>query len=461
MSFIPRPSRWRTRLQRYSSSSVYAAIGGIVLKAAGMGFWFLFTVFSSYALGQEGFGHFIYVVSFYLFVAPIANFGYPPLLVRYGKEMMEEGDHRGASRLLWRSVISTIVIGVVAAILMKVLTDLGAGQLYGAGLPFYAVFTLGTVLVALQALFRNAQMAFSLPRVSNLHFYLYRNLFPLVICAGLYLAGLVTVPVMVAGVVGAYVVIVALDVWTLRRILFPSTPAGASADSEIEVPANWFTWISESASTVLARGDILFVAYFLGVEQTAAYFVAQRVAVLVAFGADGARAYMAPRLSEAFWGRTTRDDRNRMLDEVAAVYFVSIMVCGLPLLILAPLLLSFFAVEAHGLMLCSYVLIVGRILIAFLGPNYLIMDFCNLRAHRGIISIVALVAAPFVYGLFTQYFGIVGAGLAYSLLTMGTMASSAMFILWSVGRWPGIHLGQLNGSLIKILRDAATTRGKR
>lgn len=442
----------RKSISRILSGRFSGALTGIILKTFGLGLAFVFTALASHGLGALNFGYFIYIYSFYLFASPIANCGYPPLLVRYGKEMFDEGDHAAASKLLWTSVAYTVLAAIVLSGGLVIASDFGVGQLYrGGGWQFLAMFALGTILVALQALFRNAQIAFRREFAANLHFYVYRNLFPLLAIALAFAAGAPDLEIVLPAFVASYLLIVALDAWNLRTMLRPVASPGIT--SEGKTPAPYYTWVSESVGSLLARGDVLFVGYMLGVKEAGGYFIAQRIAVLAQFALDGGRSYFAPRLSEAFHRKSTIADRNAIIDEVSTLYFLAALVCAVPLMVVAPFLLQMFEVEASGVLACIYILIVSQVIAAVFGPVNYILDFGGMRAQRGALSIIALAATPFLYWSLISSLGLIGAGLATSAVNLVIAVGGVSYSYRTFQRWTGLRLGSIKKELSKFVRE--------
>ncbi|WP_346911898.1 hypothetical protein [uncultured Roseibium sp.] len=410
---------------------------GIASKAIGAVMWFGFTIVISRNLDILETGYFFYALSIFLFIPQVTNAGYPPLLLRYGSEMLHMQDFRGASRLLRRSITVTIICSLLASVAFIASSRWGLTDLYTDNDLFIACFVIGSLLFSLQALFRNAEIAFDRIRDSNLNFYVFRGLFSLVfsyIALQTWRSDLV---VAMLAICSAMLLIVLRDFYVLRDFIFKRRPA-SSATNEAIWPKPTLTWISECGSALIIKGDALFVSFFLGIEAVASYFIAQRIAVFAEFFIDGLRSYVAPRLSKAFYSGGSVTERNRTISEVAVVYFLASFVCVVPLLIAAPYLLQLFGGHAEDALLSCYILILGRLLVASFGPTIFILDYANLRIYRSYITLFFLILTPFVYWLSTSVLGFVGAATAYSFIIVVNGLVRALVSWRKLAIWPGV-----------------------
>lgn len=216
---------------------------------------------------------------------------------------------------------------------------------------------------------------------------------------------------------------------------------GLLAGPSVTLRHTWKLWLNSTLTIVLAQGDVLLVAVFLGTSEAGIYGVAWRVAAGVSIPLQVVNATAPHRLSYLLkHGNDT--DVPRLATSLATLATYASLLMLLLLAIATPTLIpSIFDVNADLLAVPMLVLALGQLINSAAGPAGLVLIASR---HDGAVlwssvgATIVLVAG--IVSLGTSY-GLVGAATASALSVVISNGGRTLAIRRSLGiRTDGFHL---------------------
>lgn len=394
----------------------------LVAKIAAMFAGYLFIMGLARGLSTESFGQVAFFVTSAPLVGAFAGFGYPLAILRLTPRLLASGQEDEAAHLFRRSGRTVIgfatVVAAIHACIMVGLLHLGvfpgfelAAAICGSALiPLWAMSELTShELRARQRMF----LAF-LPRD------VLWKLAASAVLLGLSAAGFVVGA-------GAWLGFLCFFLALVTALQFRAIPApkGSFAEARPSLPDIRPFWLSNTAAMVLSQMDILLVAAMLGAGPAGQYFVANRLAQVLAIFQTAGNQALAPTIaSERSKQRGTIAHLTR---KNARQVTVPTALSGAILLVFAPFVLGLFGSEHVSSVSILLPLVLAAILNAASGAGDIALLMSDHQKEASRVSSAVLFVAPVVMVPCLFWGGPVG--LAWSSLFLTALRK---WILWRI-----------------------------
>ena len=301
------------------------------------------------ALGDAGYGFYVFVSGVALIGGRLGALGWPNLMLRFIPDYQVQGDFARLRGLMAAS-IRVVALGGVAVAAMLVITS----QLLGAEHPLSLGLILGAVLVPLSAL--NALGRSQLIALGHAP----RGLFvdggavPLMMVAGLcagFALGLQITPVgvVLGAVLAGVLALVLAGVWVVPRLPAPMRDVPARAQTRIWMAIAAPTLVGMSAKLMMEKSDILMLAPLGSLADVGLYGAAARLVMVQTMASVILNAVIVPQISTAL-ARGDQARARRLF--LSALVVALVLSCPLALIFWGyggPIMKIAFGAEfAHG-----------------------------------------------------------------------------------------------------------------
>ena len=409
------------------------ALGSIGLRAAGVGFGFLLSVFIGVRWGAETAGLYALVTQTAMFLSVVAVGGLDLALVRHF------GKSAGRQRVAARSQLSALAMTVLlAGVVIGLLFLLGPGVrnwLTGTPLTGFALAIMMVLLVAraltrsLSAILR-VQRRFLLAQAVEIVF------IPMFVTGAL-LAGWLHSPdaLLIATAIAAAAA-VGIGLATMVRGMAARSELPTTRVSIVTLLATGGSlWAVAVALNLADWYGLATVASVGGLDAAGVFRVAAQVAAALGIISTGLFGVYTARMSAAFGGDDL-EELGRLYRQATKISIALIVPATLFLAILAEPLLAFVGPEFATGTTTLRILLAGQLIATVMGPAGMMLamtgnEKSNLRIS--LISIVLLVVAAPLLG---DVMGAAGVALAIALAQAGRNITSAWFVWRKFGMAP-------------------------
>jgi len=412
----------RVRLRGKGLGAVLArgAGGAFAVRILGTGLAFGLQVLLARLMLAEGYGVYIYALSWTTLLAVFGRFGFDTGLVKFVaayEGRREWGFLRG---ILHRSWQITFAAGLALALVASFIVWLLRERLAPALLPTFLVsFAMMPFLVVAQI---RAAALRGLRRVVIAR--VPETVFQPIVLAGL--AALVYVvragdlsPPLVMGLHAAVVAFALL----LSCIFLRQALSGEARQAEVQYRTKeWakvssFMLLMATMHLVLLRTDVLMIGALVGTTEAGIYAVAVRAATFVLFVLQSINAIAAPMISQLY-ATNRQDELQRMVTLAARGIFFLTLPVAVGLMLFGGKVLFLFGDEFVAGRLALTILCVGQVINAFAGSVGFLMVMSG--HHREAARVVAASACMNIIlnAVLIPRFGMRGAACATAMTTV-------------------------------------------
>lgn len=208
-------------------------------------------------------------------------------------------------------------------------------------------------------------------------------------------------------------VLLALAVFTHLRLALPvrRTKAGNPPPH-----ADWAAsctpfWVSSVANVFLANADVMAVGILLGAAETGGYFLANRLAVLLAFFMVAHNVVIAPVIS-ARWASQNTDQISEIARRAAIRITVPSAAVAVVLIALAEPILALFGPGYVAAAPALWLLVLAGLVNAAGGPSDIVLNLCGQERIAMRIAALILVASALLIMILGLLMGAIGVALA-------------------------------------------------
>jgi O-antigen/teichoic acid export membrane protein len=441
----------RRTLNRIASTSVRSGILargvgiGFALLATGAGIAFLMQLCLARWLGATAYGTYTYVIAWSGLLAIAAGMGFPTLVLRVLPDYSLRKDWGRVRGMLVTSLVGTVLIGALIALLGITLVLSLSSQSNASLLDS----VLGFVMVPLLALVALRQEMFRSFRRLGLAYAPSLLLRPSLVILGaacvLAFGHRLNSSMALALTATATVLVIGLQAWRFRRALGPIVLLARPVyERHIWIKAALPLLLVSGFIVILQQADIVMVGAILGDRAAGLYGAAAKTASLVGLILIAVNAIGAPMLS-ALFAQDRHQDLQQLASAIAAWAFWPSCLLSIILAICAPLVLTTFGPAFASAAWQLRILLVGQIVNAAAGSvGWLMLLSGRQNAAARIYGWVALIHVVLL-AIVIPVFGTVGAAVATTL----TMSLWNIWLHAAVVRDLNIH-----PSIIFYLRSA-------
>lgn len=410
-------------LKRVAATSVRSGILargvgiGFALLAAGAGSAYVMQLCLARWLGVTAYGTYTYVIAWSGLLAIAAGMGFPTLVLRVLPDYSIREDWGRVRGMLATSLVGTVLIGAVIALLGITLV-LSLGWQSKASVPDSV---LGLVMVPLLALMAVQQEMFRSFRRIGLAYAPSLLLRPsLVILGGacvLAFGHQLDSSAALALTATATVFVIGLQAWRFRRVVGPIVLSARPVyEQRIWIKAALPLLLVSGFVIILQQADIVMVGAILGDRAAGLYGAAAKTASLVGLILIAVNAIGVPMLS-ALFAQDRHKDLQQLASAIAAWAFWPSCLLSIILATCAPLVLSTFGPAFASAEWQLRVLLVGQIVNAAAGSvGWLMLLSGRQNVAAWVYGWVALIHVVLL-AVVIPIFGTLGAA-AVTTLTM-------------------------------------------
>ncbi len=375
-------------------------------------------------MGEFEFGIFVLVWTSAVIVGSLSNFGFSTTLVRYIPQY-----HGSGSKDELRGIMLTGRLFALVAASLIAATGIGLILLFSDSIGGYYVmpFILGALtlpMIALGDTLEGMARAHSWPIKALSPTYVVRPTLLLVFMLCAIAAGLKpeAKTALLAAIVATYLTTI-IQLLSITGSVDRILPDGPKAN-------NYGEWASVSFPIFLVEGflflitnaDVLLVGVFLPPDKVAVYYAAAKTLMLVHFVYFAVKAGVAQRYSQLIhFGETT--ELEQFARSSARWTFWPSLVVGLVVLVLGKFLLSLFGetfTQGYPLL---FILIIGVVLRASIGPAESLLNMSGNERICAVIFGLTLMLSVALAITFIPLYGLNGAAFAVTIaMTFETLA---------------------------------------
>ncbi len=426
---------------------VRAGSASFVTNIAGAGLGFVSQVVLARIMGKEGFGPYIFVVSFLSVLVIFAQLGYDRLLLRFLSVYRTQSEwalFRGIARssavvgLVCGGAIGVVMAAAVWAFQTQIDDDLAATfRIAAIVLPLFTVAYI----------YQNGLQALKHPVLGQVPILVLRP--AIIIVGAVALAIFVDAPITSPDAMTVNLVATA-GVMVFAMYYFRMRTPTEGRDGEVVY--QWRMWtltalpfMAQAGFHMLARRtDVMMLGFFSNVVDAGVYAAAARLADLGGFGAIAMNAITAPLIAEAF----AKEDNSRLQRIVSVTAALSLSI-ALPVTIIfcvgGGLLLQVFGEgfdEARVALAILAIGMLGNVLTGPVGVTLMMTGRQNVAAGAATLSASVNVALNF---LLIPRYGIEGAAVATSISYVLTNFLMLVIVLRSM---------RINPTILGLMRRA-------
>ena len=418
--------------------------GSFAVKSAGV--WILLAahLLLTRLLGAEGYGVYSYIISWLTVLVVLAKLGQDSALVRFVAAYNAEGNWPALKGILKRSD-TLVLLASVALGLLLALAVLALGTRLDRELR--SAFLIGSLILPLMSFLALRESSLQGLRQVVRAQLPTRVLNPLLLAVALLATYLfITSPIDSTTALWCtlftYSVSLTVSSFWLRRSL--SRPVK-------EARPIYFSrlWLSVGAGMLLVNGqflimnriDILMLGYFSGKTEVGIYAVAARLAWLVTFLLEALSVIGAPLISELHSKKRTEDLQRLIHWMIGVSAFFSI---GLFLLLAlwGDFFLGFFGQAFTAGHKSLTILAAGQLFNSLTGPLGILLTMTGHEKKLGVILFLALALNTILNYFLIPRYGIVGAAVATSSVTVLWNAASVIMVRSQLGIYSLPFLGR-------------------
>ena len=441
----------RSTLSRIAAASVRSEILargvgiGFALLAAGAGIAFAMQLCLARWLGATAYGTYTYVIAWSGLLAIAAGIGFPTLVLRLLPDYSIREDWGRVRGMLATSLVGTVLIGALIALLGITLVLSLGWQSKASVLDS----VMGFVMVPLLALVALQQEMFRSFRRLGLAYAPSLLLRPSLVILGaacvLAFGHQLDSSMALALTATATVSVIGLQGWRFRRMLGPIVSSARPVyERRIWIKAALPLLLVSGFIVILQQADIVMVGAILGDRAAGLYGAAAKTASLVGLILIAVNAIGAPMLS-ALFAQDRHKDLQQLASAIAAWAFWPSCLLSIILATCAPLVLTTFGPAFASAEWQLRVLLVGQIVNAAAGSvGWLMLLSGRQKVAAWVYGWVALIHVVLL-AVVIPVFGTVGAAAATTL----TMSLWNVWLHAAVVRDLNIH-----PSIIFNLRSA-------
>ncbi len=373
------------------------ARGAMLLKLLAIATSYGFAMLMARLMGQQGFGVLGFFISVAGFLSVVGARGQQMAALRFVPSLLANARQGALERFAGQAIGRTLVGAVLAAALAG--GGLLAARAFGALQGFGAAdIVLGLALVPLVG------GADILAHLARGHGFLALALAPkeilwraltLLLCLGLAAgsgSGQIA-PQTALGLMGAVLAGLLLGQWLgLRRrtglALMPRPFPGATPwDAQIRP-----FWLGSVANIFLAHADVIAVGMLAGAKVAGGYFIANRLAMLLAFFQTAYNIVLGPAMS-ASWHGGRRAGIGAQLRAATLRQSAATIAAAMAMWLSAPWLLALFGPGFQQAQTALQLLILSRLVGALSGPSDIALNMCGEQRIATRIGLLTMLAA--------------------------------------------------------------------
>jgi O-antigen/teichoic acid export membrane protein len=401
-----RNNRAQRQFSRTSVGVLSAKVGGVLIA-------FLVQIPLTRLLGAEGYGIYVFVVSWVAVAGVVAGFGMETTFVRYLPTYVTD-----KKWVQLKGVVTFGFGGVVAACALLTIIVYGAFYAFDArNLSFFAFVPAGAAL-----LFVGATSQLVKATLRGLHRVVLSEILEAVVRPPLLLAIFLFLffsfsaadarLVLWANVLASLAVLTFLSIQLWRRL--PAPVKAAKPDY-----SEWPDWLGLALPMVfmagmgllLSRTDIIMLGSIAGPAEAGIYAIGSRFAELATLGLVAANMVLAPRISELFHSQR-REQLQHLLKAAAWFSFVFTFCVAIVLAALGSFLLSLFGEGFSGAYIPMLILLAGQMINALAGSVGHLMILTGRQKEAAKVLFVAVIANIGGNFILIPIYGMNGAAIA-------------------------------------------------
>ena len=396
----------------------------LLIKLAAAGATYGFTLAMARVMPLEAFGVVAFFLNLSLLLSVVGARGQQLSALRHVPELVQRGDRAGVQAFSDRA-IRRAVAGALGVALLAGAAMLAAGTRFAtpdlvAGLLLVPLVGWIDMLSHIARGHHRLMLALAPKEI------LWRAMVALAVLgaasAGLAPPGALTLLALLGATLLGLGVALGLLLWRATGIRpWPGLARGAqtAAWRDSEGPF----WLTSVSNIFLANADVLAVGLFAGPAAAGAYFVANRLAMLLSFFQTSTNVVLAPMLSEA-WAASDRSRCAGLLTRACLRMSAPTLALGIVLLAAAPWVLAVFGPQYQVAAAPFRLLVLAGIVNALGGAGDIALNMCG--GHRA-----AMRASAVSLGLSTVLLvaGAIGAGTTGVALAVlaGTVLRKVLF----------------------------------
>jgi O-antigen/teichoic acid export membrane protein len=416
-------ARWAALRANPRLAALLRGAGGFfAVQVAGTGLAFLAQVLLARLLGAAAYGDYVVAYGWVALLAVPASAGHGTAALRFVAQYLGAQDWPRLRGYVQVAIASAAGVAGVAALALVVSaqSSAAASGLSGALAVGALVVPLQTALVLTAAILRGLHW----PAASQAPASLVQ---PLVLIAWALFSVTTAAPLSgrsamawtalasLAALVCALGLVARAAPLELRNV---TAVRETAAWQRVALPLFWITLLN----VAMQRVDVLIVGAQLGTESAGIYAAASRLALLVSFGLVAVNAWAAPSIADLH-ARGERDELQRTVRTAARVNTAFTLPVSLAIALLAPPLLGLFGAGFAAGRDALWILCVGQIVNALLGPVGYLMTMTGNQAEAARVLSVAALANVLACVVLTPRFGLAGAA-------AGTAFAQVIWNVW-------------------------------
>lgn len=403
----------------------------------GIGLGFLMQLIVARLLGSDGFGDYIYVLTWMTGLTVVGTLGFDVASIKFVstyKSNIDWATLKGFLRIS-RSIVF-ICAGTVGFLFMVALNPISnffqiSGELketFSIAIPLLVILSLIQTHAGVLRGFGNVRNAL-IPQTIVYPLFLLTSILVIHYSGTAVLGSSI---VMLVNVSSALLILF-LQVFLIEKSK-PKELTHTKTNTRIK------EWVSVSLPMALTSGslalfrivDILIVGAFLGTKLAGIYAIASRIAKLTSFGLQAVNMVVAP----TFASLSNKGD-NKNLQHIATksawLTFLATAPIILLLYIFADSILNMFGEDfVIGLTVLN-ILLVGEFINTLSGSNGILMNMSNMQREQSKIYYQSLMFLIMITSLCTYFWGIIGAAVAVAVVVSARNILT-LFKLWKLAR---------------------------
>ena len=418
------------------------------MKVTGTVGWVVYSILLARLLDLEAYGLVMYAVTVMAIAGPLTCLGYNSAMLKFGSVARQTGEIAGFLGLLALGRRTILVATPVAAAAVLAAFALTAGLDSTAG-RLVALFTIaGLPLFGLMILHREALRALDHPAWGLFGFNVLRPLVPTVASLALAAAGLLDVVTATGCILAGLLLVAVVDFHRIAAFV-PATAERSEADRPAWRAVARPMWLTEAMNNVVARGDVLVVGALLGLEATAIYVTAQRLAWLVGFVLDAARMGLEPEIARGFARRDWAGLQRRL-----AVGSLISLLTGVPVALVLVFgggaILDLFGPAFRDGWPVLAILVAGQLGNVVVGPISAVMRMTDMQRATTVVLGASAAAQCIAVAAGAVFLGVEGAAMGVAAV----MVATGLAQLVRVRRHLGLRAGPGSGMLSRPVLTA-------
>jgi O-antigen/teichoic acid export membrane protein len=424
------------RFVRWLDPTKQRALTALVIRVAGAGLAYVMQILLAQWMGRTEYGVFVTVWVWLLVLGGVAPLGLNVGVIGLVSRFHEAGDFNRWRGALVSSIVMTLCAGLLVAGLGWSTLYLSPGLLDAQYLLPAWLCLFCVPLMALSEINEGIARAHGWMNTALAPTYLLRPVLLIAGAFGLVQSGstLTATLSMSIAILACFLTILVQSIVMLARLWRINPGKGISASPMTWLLASLPIVITQTFELITQNFDMIAVSYFLGPESTAVYFAALKTIALLAFVNFAIGAATANRLA-GFHAEGQRKELEEQLSTAVNLAFWPTLLGAVTIVLLAPLLLSFFGKGFADHSYLIAVLAVGFVAKSFVGPAEL---YLSVLGQQKICALVLLMAASLNMALniiLIPLFGLLGAAVATSASLVVLAACLFVTARWRIGVW--------------------------